>query len=85
MTPEQLEEIEGIDADVVEQIQLAVNGYYGQFEAAVETPSRVEPEASSEESATVQQDSSAAPAADDQAVAENESVTIVNTERPETN
>ncbi len=31
MTPEQLDEI-GIGADMVERIQLAVNGYYGQFE-----------------------------------------------------
>ena len=32
MTPEQLEEIQGIGAEAVEQIQDAVNGYYGQFE-----------------------------------------------------
>ncbi len=32
MTPEQLEEIEGIGPESVEQIQIAVNGYYGQFE-----------------------------------------------------
>jgi N utilization substance protein A len=32
MTPEQLEEIQGIGDDMVEQIQVAVNGYYGQFE-----------------------------------------------------
>jgi N utilization substance protein A len=32
MTPEQLEEIPGIEPDVVEKIQLAVNAYYGQFE-----------------------------------------------------
>ncbi len=29
MTPEQLEEIPGIDADTVERIQIAVNAYYG--------------------------------------------------------
>jgi N utilization substance protein A len=35
MTPEELDAI-GIGADVVEQIQLAVNGYYGQFEGVEE-------------------------------------------------
>jgi N utilization substance protein A len=32
MTPEQLEEIPGIEPQLVEKIQLAVNAYYGQFE-----------------------------------------------------
>jgi N utilization substance protein A len=32
MTPEQLEEIPGIEQNVVEKIQLAVNNYYGQFD-----------------------------------------------------
>ncbi|HWQ55124.1 MAG TPA: transcription termination factor NusA [Bryobacteraceae bacterium] len=32
MTPEQLEEIQGIGPDTVEQIQQAVNSYYNQFE-----------------------------------------------------
>jgi N utilization substance protein A len=32
MTPEQLEEIPGIGAELVGAIQLAVNNYYGQFE-----------------------------------------------------
>src|SRR5580765_1063769 len=32
MTPEQLEEIPGIEENLVEKIQLAVNAYYGQFE-----------------------------------------------------
>jgi transcription termination/antitermination protein NusA len=35
MTPEELDAI-GIGADMVEQIQLAVNGYYGQFESPAE-------------------------------------------------
>ena len=35
MTPEELAAID-IGADVVEQIQLAVNSYYGQFEGSVE-------------------------------------------------
>ena len=30
MTPEQLEAIEGIDAESVNRIQQAINGYYGQ-------------------------------------------------------
>src|SRR5271155_4414654 len=32
MTPEQLEEIPGVDDEMVENIQTAVVGYYGQFE-----------------------------------------------------
>jgi N utilization substance protein A len=32
MTPEQLEEIPGIDLESVEQLQAAVNAYYSQFE-----------------------------------------------------
>jgi N utilization substance protein A len=45
MTPEELEEIPGVDDEMVENIQTAVVGYYGQFEeepvaeaAATETP-----------------------------------------------
>ncbi len=34
MTPEQLEEIPGIGAEMVEKIQLAVINYYGQYDAA---------------------------------------------------
>ena len=33
MTPEELQEIPGIHSDMVERIQLAVIGYYGQFDA----------------------------------------------------
>jgi len=36
MTPEQLEEIPGIDPEMVEMIQSAVVAYYGQFENAVD-------------------------------------------------
>ncbi len=36
MTPEDLEAIEGVDPEMVERIQLAVNSYYGQFEESVE-------------------------------------------------
>src|SRR6202140_4716288 len=35
MTPEDLEAIPGIDPDMVERIQSAVNSYYGQFESSV--------------------------------------------------
>jgi len=35
MTPEQLEAIEGIGPETVEAIQIAVNGYYAQFEEAL--------------------------------------------------
>ncbi len=34
MTPEQLEDIQGIGPEMVEQIQDSVNSYYGQFETA---------------------------------------------------
>ncbi len=42
MTPEQLEEIPGVDQEMVENIQTAVVGYYGQFEEqeTLETPRR---------------------------------------------
>src|SRR5580658_2786245 len=38
MTPEELEVLPGIDPEMVEAIQGAVNGYYGQFEQQEETP-----------------------------------------------
>ena len=34
LTPEQLEEIRGIEPELVERIQVAVNNYYSQFESA---------------------------------------------------
>jgi len=46
MTPEQLEEIPGIEPDLVEKIQMAVNAYYGQFETGgqpAEAPGGAEP------------------------------------------
>jgi N utilization substance protein A len=43
MTPEQLEEIPGIEQDMVENIQTAVVGYYGQFEQQEEAPGAQEP------------------------------------------
>jgi hypothetical protein len=45
MTPEDLEAIQGILPEMVEQIQLAVNAYYGQFE----DPAAVAGEAVAEE------------------------------------
>ncbi len=45
MTPEQLEEIPGIDPQMVEQIQQGVVAYYGQFEAQVAGPAPAEGEA----------------------------------------
>ena len=41
MTPEELEDIQGIGPKMVEKIQQAVNAYYGQFEAGAE-PGEVE-------------------------------------------
>ncbi len=38
MTPEELEAIPGIEPEMVEAIQQAVNGYYGQFEEPAEEP-----------------------------------------------
>ena len=43
MTPEQLEALEGIDADAVNRIQQAINSFYGQ-EYAEELPAEPEPE-----------------------------------------
>jgi N utilization substance protein A len=95
MTPEQLEEIEGIDAAAVESIQVAVNGYYGQFETSVDSPAEpAAPEAASEEIAEQSvaaeapaepAKTAAAPEAPPEAPSEpeNESVTIENTEDPE--
>src|SRR5207302_4049368 len=66
MTPEQLEEIPGIGADMVEKIQAAVVSYYSQFEpaeaapaaaqsaAAVESAAEVPAEAPKEQSVTIE-------------------------------
>ncbi|MGH9663980.1 MAG: transcription termination factor NusA [Bryobacteraceae bacterium] len=43
MTPEQLEEIQGIGPKLVEKIQVAVNGYYSQFEMAEAQPAAAPP------------------------------------------
>jgi len=51
MTPEQLEEIPGIEPELVERIQLAVNNYYSQFEsteASSAAPAEIEVEVPAE-------------------------------------
>jgi len=69
MTPEQLEEIPGIEQEMVENIQTAVVGYYGQFEQ--------------QEEAAAAEDVLAAPAeVADEKVPENESDRIEVTEVP---
>jgi N utilization substance protein A len=82
MTPEQLEEIPGIEQEMVENIQTAVVGYYGQFEqqeSAVETaaaPLEAAPE-------TVSTDAPETPVvASHEKAAENESDRIESTEVP---
>src|SRR5438874_7141588 len=52
MTPEQLEEIQGIGPKMVEHIQDAVNAYYGQFEAPEEAAAV--PEGTAEHAAGVE-------------------------------
>ncbi len=57
MTPEQLEEIPGIEQEMVENIQTAVVAYYGQFEqpeAAAAAPEEPQVEASENESDTIE-------------------------------
>ena len=84
MTPEQLEEIPGIEQDMVENIQTAVVGYYGQFEQRQETPAPEEP-ATEPAAEAVEEAGSETPVetpveAGDEKVAENESDRIESTE-----
>ena len=72
MTPEQLEEIPGIEQEMVENIQTAVVGYYGQFEEAEETAAEPAMEAASETAAAVSEEK----------VPENGSDRIESTEAP---
>jgi hypothetical protein len=59
MTPEQLEKVEGVDAGVIETIQIVVNRYYAQFQVQeqpqdggfVDEEGEVESEAVGEEAA----------------------------------
>ncbi|MGA3185889.1 MAG: transcription termination factor NusA [Bryobacteraceae bacterium] len=71
MTPEQLEEIPGVDQDMVENIQTAVVAYYGQFEESAPSP-----EAAAEAAPETEVEAS------NGAVSENESDTIESTEVP---
>jgi N utilization substance protein A len=68
MTPEQLEEIQGIDPQMVQSIQAAVNGYYAQFEqpAAETEPAAAEPVPAAEEAPAAE----AVPAAEEAPAAE---------------
>jgi N utilization substance protein A len=94
MTPEELDAI-GVDAAMVERIQLAVNGYYGQFEEPVEEPPAAENAAPAAGDAEIVEpiektaegnvtDESVAPEPDAPVVSalEEGSVTIENTEHP---
>src|SRR5512142_2006242 len=64
MTPEQLEEIQGIGPKMVERIQEAVNAYYSQFEPQAEGAAPVAgPEA---EAATAAESDEATPAEEEQ-------------------
>jgi transcription termination/antitermination protein NusA len=91
MTPEQLEEIPGVDDEMVENIQTAVVGYYGQFEeqeAAVEPVAEAAAPGLAETHAETTAET-AEPAASEtvvetsnEKVAENESDTIGSTEVP---
>jgi hypothetical protein len=93
MTPEELDAI-GVDEAMVEKIQLAVNGYYGQFEepAPAENAAEAAPAESAAapdgESAEVAKEAAEEPAVEpsiepaiEQAVEEG-SVRIENTEHP---
>jgi N utilization substance protein A len=90
MTPEDLETIPGIDPEMVERIQAAVNGYYGQFEGSMEGAATGAAGAAAAPETPQEQADGAAPAAEiapEPAAAatdpENESVTIENAEAPE--
>jgi transcription termination/antitermination protein NusA len=75
MTPEQLEEIQGIEPQMVQHIQDAVNAYYGQFEAPEEAAQAAEeaaqaPEEVEAEAAPVEQNEPPAEAAEEELAAE---------------
>jgi N utilization substance protein A len=74
MTPEDLETIPGVDPAAVERIQTAVNSYYGQFEGAMENAPEAAAAVAEEALPEASLEIVATP------VAENESVTIENTE-----
>jgi N utilization substance protein A len=57
MTPEQLEEIQGVGPKMIEKIQLAVNAYFGQFEPGIEAAELAagEPEPGTETAASAEE------------------------------
>ncbi len=80
MTPEQLEEIQGIIPDSIERIQEAINAYYGQFE---ESPEPAESAMADEEPAVEPPaEASAEVESEAQADAASESGTIENADSP---
>jgi N utilization substance protein A len=85
MTPEQLEEIPGVDDEMVNNIQTAVVGYYGQFEEQT-NPETAAPVDTAESEIAAESVSPATQEIDveasDTKAAENESDTIENTEVP---
>jgi len=86
MTPEDLEAVPGIDAAMIEAIQGAVNGYYGQFEDSFGSPAAQETaasEAGANDSEAPEEPSVTGPEESDSVAAEpeNGSVTIENAER----
>jgi N utilization substance protein A len=82
MTPEQLEEIPGVDDEMVENIQTAVVGYYGQFEEQTETPAATDPGAETVAEPTAEDASETSMEASDVKEPENESGTIGGAEAP---
>jgi N utilization substance protein A len=94
MTPEQLDEM-GMDNDMVENLQSAVNGYYGQFENSMDgATEEVEAEVATDEvaaEAVATGDTAEAnvevieeqKSSEEKSELENESVRIESTERPD--
>jgi len=88
MTPEELEEIQGIGPKMVEKIQISVNSYYSQFEEALaassEAPATGAAEPAAEGAASAGEETEAAPPetgqAPAEAVANSESVEPVQDE-----
>jgi transcription termination/antitermination protein NusA len=65
MTPEQLEALDGIDADAVNRIQQAINSFYGQvYEAPAQEPEPEDAAPASDTMAAPASDTIAAPASD---------------------
>ena len=67
MTPEELEAIPGIEPDIVQNILVAVNGYYAQFEQPAEPAEPLVEEAGPRAEGSVSEDSASVEPAADQA------------------